>query len=204
MNSFSELKRRVDLTSKARYHAASRLNIHGVFSQWTLAFLAIGQVVLALVPVLKIQVNITEQWVVFVGIFFGVLVLAYSLLLGMGNHAARAIRLHQCGMELGRLARKLDYLVRANNPDLADFNEYNNQYYSALEKCENHTRADYLVARQEYYQHQEPFNLMSRAWFMRQKYRFEMYFWHALQFSHYAISVGLISAWILLLLDSRQ
>lgn len=200
--SIDELCRRTELTCKARYHAARRLNIHGIFSQWTLAFLAIGQIVITLVPSLGIKTTLPSQYINFMEIFFGILVLAYSLLLGMGNHVARSIQLHQCGLELGELARRLHRLSRSNITDPLIYDQQNRYYYSALEKCENHTRADYLVARLEHYQSEEPFRLFAGRWYIRQKYRLEMYCWHFLQFTHYIVSVGLIAAWIWLLVKS--
>lgn len=40
--------------------------------------------------------------------------LNYSLLLGMGKHIARSVQLHQCGLELGLLARRLCALAEVD------------------------------------------------------------------------------------------
>jgi len=101
--SLNELLRRADITSRARYNASRRLESLGWTSQWTLALLAIGQIVISLISVLKLPMMFSQTYVDFMGLFFGVLVLAYSLLLGMANFNARSTRLHHCGMELGVL-----------------------------------------------------------------------------------------------------
>ncbi len=198
--SFEELKRRVELTSRARYHAARRLNAHGIFSQWTLAFLAIGQIVISLIPSLGIKTNFTSEYINFMNVFFAVLVLAYSLLLGMGNHVARSIKLHLCGLELGKLARELHLLCCSQATNNNVYLEKNSAYYSILEKCENHTRADYLVARLEQYAMEEKLSNGFGAWFKRQLYRAQMCFWHIIQFFHYISSIALISLWIFFLI----
>lgn len=192
-NSFAELLRRTELTCKARYHAARRLNSHGWFSQWTLALLAIGQIVISLAPTLGIQTNLSTQYVNFMGIFFGILVLAYSLLLGMGNHIARSIKLHQCGLELGLLARQLYLLVELDQTDTKQYEQLASKYYEILEKYENHSRVDYLVAHLEYYGSE------ARGRPVSKRYVLEMYLLHIIQFVHYIFSVLLISFWIVLL-----
>lgn len=201
LESIQELLRRTELTSRARYHAARRLNLHGIFSQWTLALLAVGQIVITLIPSLGIKTNLPTQYISFMEIFFGILVLAYSLLLGMGNHVARSIHMHKCGLELGELARQLHQLSRANTSDPKIYEEQVRKYYSALEKCENHTRADYLISRLEQYQPEEQFGLFSKKWYLRQKYRLEMYLLHLIQFVHYGASIALVTAWIWLLVS---
>jgi hypothetical protein len=112
----ADLLRRVEITSKARYVPAQRMELHDTFSQWTLAYLAVGQVVISLVVALKLKSNYSSAYMDFGGLFFGVLVLTYSLLLGMGNFAARAIMLHTCGIELGSLARKLHIKLTSSVP----------------------------------------------------------------------------------------
>ena len=152
MNPFDELLRRVELTSKARYHSSSRLHYQNLFSQWTLTLLVVGQIVIALVPALGLRQNFAANYLTFGSIFFAILVLAYSLLLGMGNYSARAIKLHECGMELGRLARNLyQYTSPSVSGTTAVYDDVASRYYNILEKYENHSRADYLRAHYEYY-----------------------------------------------------
>ena len=199
--SIAELLRRVEITCKARYHAARRMSLHGWASQWTLALLAIGQIVISLCAALELHSNFSAAYVNFGSIFFGAMVLAYSLLLGMGNYPARAVKTHECGIELGRLARKLVFLRDNRSGSQADYEESTRAYYQALEKSENHTRADYLVAHYEYYDGlaaKAP--ALTQVWFVERSrllgVRCEAYFFHSLQFSHYAASVVLIYTWI--------
>ncbi len=207
--STTELLRRVEITCKARYHAARRLSAHGWFSQWTLALLAVGQIVISLVSALELKSGFRPDYVNFASIFFGVLVLAYSLLLGMANFSARAVKLHGCGLELGRLARHLVYL-RNSGTDLQDeYDRAAKMYYDILDKHENHTRTDYLVAHYEHYDSAaSKLKTWSRDWleerFRLFSVRIKLYVFHSLQFAHYVASIALIYVWIAFLVLPRD
>lgn len=194
--SYKELLRRTELTCVARYKASSRLNYHGYFSQWTLALLSIGQIVIALIMALNFEVNFSERYVTFISIFFGVLVLAYSLLLGMGNHEARSIKLHQCGLELGELARKIYFFATGAKSSQKEYENFARKYYEILEKCENHSTVDYLAARLERNFPKKISDLNFLDYYSRVKDASKMWFFRLLQFSHYVISLVLIGAWI--------
>jgi hypothetical protein len=98
-----ELARRTEITCKARYHAARRLNSHNWFSQWTLSLLAVGQIALSVAEAIGLPIQVGPKWFSLGSIFFSVLILAYSLLLGMSNFSARAVKIHDCGLERGCL-----------------------------------------------------------------------------------------------------
>jgi hypothetical protein len=189
-----ELARRAELTCKARYHAARRLNTHNWFSQWTLALLAVGQTALSVAQAIPLQLRISEVWFNFGSIFFSVLILAYSLMLGMSNFSARAVRIHECGLALGRLVRNLYQIQRGAPVQQSEYQEFSKLYYDILEKYENHTRTDYLVAHYEYYESKsETANSLSSV-----KFKFRLF--HALQFSHYVITLLLMAAFAFLVL----
>jgi hypothetical protein len=138
-----ELHRRAEITSKVRYEAARRLMAHNLFSQWTLAVLAVGQIAISVIDALDLPLNYSDRYLAFGGIFFGVLVLAYSLLLGMSNYSARSVQLHKCGLELGELARELYLISKLNGTDRPNYEGYAKKYYVILGQYENHEEIDY-------------------------------------------------------------
>lgn len=97
-NKFDELYRIIDITAKARYRASTRLSMHGVFSQWTLSLLAIGLIITSVLMLSGVKLNFSEKYSSVMQIIFSVIILTYSLLLGIGNFSARAERLHRCGL----------------------------------------------------------------------------------------------------------
>lgn len=139
----TELHRRAEVTSKVRYEAARRLMTHNLLSQWTLAVLAVGQIAISVIDALDLPLNYSDEYLAFGGIFFGVLVLAYSLLLGMSNYSARSVQLHKCGLELGELARELYLVCKLTGSDQSRYEEYAKKYYVILGQYENHEEIDY-------------------------------------------------------------
>lgn len=197
-SSIDELLRRTEMTSKARYNAARRLERHGWAAQWTLTFLAIGQIVISLISALSLRVNFAERYIAFASVFFAVLVLAYSLLLGMMNASARAVRLHGCGLELGRLSRKLYLLREKGGVSEEEYEDLAKQYYDVLEKHENHSYTDYLLARCDYYRGR--LVTESDAGFLKRiELRLDLlraYALAAVRFSHYVASLLVMYIWI--------
>jgi hypothetical protein len=148
----------------------------------------------------------------FSAVFFGVLVLTYSLLLGLGRFSVRANEIHKCGLELGRLARKI-YGAKNSSIPASDavYTECANAYYDALNSHENHDRADYYVASYEYYSQLKLVQASTDDWWSYAKaaasrklelieMRFKDYALHAFQFFHYVVSLVLIWGWVIYLI----
>lgn len=199
-SSIRELLRRVEFTSKARYNGARRLGLHNIFSQWTLAYLAIGQIAISMVPALKLHNNFSEDYTNFGAIFFGVLVLAYSLLLGMGNFSSRSVVMHSCGMELGNLARELHLLDQTPEVSPDRYESAAKDYYQILAKCENHAHQDYLATNASLKLNElawpPAFNHRYIANFIAWAYAVSLSFsLKVLHFAHYLATIAMISAW---------
>jgi hypothetical protein len=181
----TELLRRAEITSKARYNRSRALTKHAAWSQWTLAILAVGQVVISILPIyFKINLS-SKQLLEFGGVFFGVLVLAYSLLLGMANYHSRAQKMHDCGLEMGQLAKKLYLHSCGANSTNSQYLGSVDEYYKILGKYENHEKIDYLDALTD--KSGENSILTS------------FYHWglRYIGFSHYLISLTVMTYWII-------
>ncbi len=132
---------------------------------------------------------------------FAVLVLAYSLLLGMANYSARAVKMHGCGLELGRLARKLVFLVNRGHISAYEYQECAKCYYDILDKHENHMHIDYLISHHQHYDAKA-----SKLDFCNKKYwrdraslalvKAEIWALKTIQFSHFSISLILMYSWV--------
>lgn len=194
---FDDLLRRAELTSKARYECSRRFEDHEIWSQWTLAALVVGHLAIALILALELDVPLDHKAVHFSAVIFGVVVLTYSLLLGLGRYGVRAKEMHLCGLELGRIARTLHGLrATLGATDLA-YTERLNAYYDCLAKYENHSEADYARAAYAYLGKtgNEDMTREERAGFKR-SYCVR----HLLEFSHYVLSILLVWGWVLYLL----
>jgi hypothetical protein len=199
--STEELLRRTEITGGARYTAARRMELQGWAAQWTLALLSIGQIIITLIPTLKLRSNFGDAYVGFASVLFAVLVLAYSLLLGMANYSARAVKMHGCGLELGRLARKLVFLVNRGHISAYEYEECAKCYYDILDKHENHMHIDYLISHHQHYDAKA-----SKLDFCNKKYwrdraslalvKAEIWALKTIQFSHFSISLILMYSWV--------
>lgn len=199
--SFKELSRRVDFTSKARYNAARRLNLHSKLSQWTLATLALGQITISLIPSLGLPSNYPAQYINFGSIFFGALVLTYSLLIGMSNFSTRSYVMHDCGIALGDLARKLHLLSRCPDATSEQYERCSEKYYAILAKCENHAHQDYLNTNANNLDEElSCHNKIDLELLVKYKRayasRLSSASFKAIEFMHYLITMGVMFVWI--------
>lgn len=200
MKSYEYLHKRLLVTSKARYEASKRLRLHNWCSQWTLAFLAVGQIFLSLLITLDIvDLNeVPKSHLDMSSIFFSVVVLAYSLLLGMGDFSARSSNMHQCGLQLGELARKLNYrIAHFKESSESEYLHFTNEYYVCLSRHENHVNHDYLIAKLD---HLIEVNQRPSFFGCLTNFKIKIYFYKLVSFSHYIISISLMLAWFLHLL----
>lgn len=208
-NKFSELNRRVKLTSKARYNASRRLTLKNNLSQWTLALLSVSLILIPLVSTSNIDIKFDSKYVDIMQIIFAVLVLTYSLLLATGDYSARSVKTHRCGMELGRLARKIKPHEGSEDVN-GKYDEFANDYYNCLEKYENHENVDYLVSdytSRNWYGAKEIkeasgrkwFTLMSAEYLTKSKMKLSIWWGNVYPVSHYFISVIGVYYWLYLM-----
>lgn len=194
-----DLQRKMSITSDARFHAARRLRNHGWFSQWTLASLAVGQVVISLLAALDFELAYSKSYLAFGSVFFGILVLAYSLLLGMSDFGSRAALFLECGLELSRLKHNFSSESSAAGSPIK---EHIRLYHDILGKYENHAEIDYLFARTQFLYSASKLKALPEG---RERYKFflkkrislaRLYLWHLMHVSHYLGSVALVVYWI--------
>lgn len=199
---FDELFRRIQFTCKARYNASRRLRTYHLFSQITPACISVGLVIIPLSGLLGFNAGFEQRYVDLMQIVFAVMLLAYSLLLGIGNFSARAVKVHQCGMELGRLARKIFPYKRIKDSTAldAEYDSMCSDYYNCLEKHENHTTVDFLAAKYELLSSGGKFDFfveVQKATVWLNKFSRELF-----SLSHFIISAAAIISWIAFMFSS--
>lgn len=126
-------------------------------------------------------------------------VLAYSLLLGMGDFSARASNMHQCGLQLGELSRKLKFKIdNAEKVEESDYLNFTKDYYICLNRHENHIGHDYLIAKLDYIMESSNKELCSFdfLWFKMKILIFKLF-----SFSHYLVSIFLMIYWFVYILQ---
>lgn len=144
-NKVEELLRRTSKTTKSRYRASERLEQHHKFSQWTVALISCALIFIPLLQTFNVDLNLSTQVLNSIQSILAVLVLVYSLLLGQENFISKSEAMQRNGVELGRLSRKI--VVHDETILDDDYNNLVEEYYSILEKYENHKPIDYLFTR---------------------------------------------------------
>ncbi|MGY3945149.1 SLATT domain-containing protein [Aeromonas tecta] len=178
-----ELLRRTKLTTKSRYIANERLSTHQKVSQWTVAFISAALIFIPLFQAYGVEISISEKLLNSFQAILAVMVLVYSLLLGQENFVSRAEAMHRSGVELGKFARKL----RGFPEDYNKYYELVEEYYSILEKYENHKPIDYLFTRLLY--KPERFNDWPSYLWLYIKAQFFMW----LGYTHYIVAISFVT-----------
>lgn len=102
--------------------------------------------------------------------------------------------MHGCGLELGRLVRKLKFLNEKRSLSEFEYNESATKYYNILDKHENHARSDYLLAS---YQTSKDITFIQSLWFV-----IRIAFYRTIEFSHYLITLSIVYGWIYLMIKT--
>lgn len=144
-NRLHELLRRTKVTTKSRYRASERLELHHKLSQWTVSLISVALVIIPVAQTFKVEAGVDQVYLNAIQTILAVLILVYSLLLGQENFVSRAKEMHRNGVELGRLARKLS--GKGDEVTDEEYASLTEEYYDILEKYENHKPIDYLYTK---------------------------------------------------------
>jgi len=146
LDRFDELNRRIAKTSKCRFIAARRLGQHHKFSQWTISLISVLLIVIPLLQAIGVTTRYSPQFLSVIQVSLAVLILVFSLLIGMDNYAVRAERMHNCGLELRNLAWGLEAFKGKGGSD-EEYRIYCERYFTILKSYENHATVDYLQSK---------------------------------------------------------
>jgi hypothetical protein len=175
---FDELYRKVDIVARIRYDTARRLKTHQQLSQWVISFLSFLLILVPLSQALDIPLKHSENFFNAVGVSLAILVLVYSLLIGIENYGGRSDKMQNCGTELSYLAREI-YPYRGVPHEAEVYKSFSRQYQTILEKYENHDLIDYkqFTLGKNWKQHYKNFPHYALAW-LTINLQYYLGFWH--------------------------
>lgn len=180
-----ELCDRVQKTASSRFFAHDRLRRHHAASLWTIALFSVGLIVIPLIQTFDLNARFSVSYINFIQVVFAIVVLVISIMLNMSNFLARADRMHNCGMVLNALARKIEGRIEGGCGE-EEYQALVNEYNAILQAYENHSRIDYLFTKR----HMRNYYKLSVA----QAAYYEILYW--LQFFPYVILLVFEVAWI--------
>lgn len=199
--SFNNLYKKIDATSKTRFHASRRLKLHSKFSTYTVVIISLGLIIISLMQAYNLGNNIDSDLVGLVQVFSAVAVLVYSLLIDKNDYSNLSEKMYSCASKLGDLKQK----VHPHLGEKFDKNEYNkflDEYHNILKLFETHSnndfRGDYVRAKLEM---PENYVIKGCDWFIA---KFYVCWVHLLDFSSYLVMIGILSLvlyWIWLTID---
>lgn len=185
-DSFENLYKKVDATSKTRFHASRRLKLHSKLSTHTVVVISLGLILISLLQAYDLGSNIDSKLVALVQVFSAIAVLVYSLLIERNDYSNLSEKMYSCASKLGELKQKIyPHLGQQFKRDVYD--ELREDYHSILKLFETHSnsdfRADYFRAKLEM-----PENYKIKGW---EWWRTKIYivFSHVLAFSSYALVI---------------
>jgi len=134
-------------TKGSRFIAANRLELHEKWSTITINVVTVYIISLNLAIFLPSRHAIlTSENITFSTICLSILVLVFSLILSSRNFKMRAERHHECGRRINEIYDKVCLWKSSNEkPTKDELLKITADYYTILDKYENHIRLDYLV-----------------------------------------------------------
>lgn len=151
--SFKNLYKKMDATSKTRFHASRRLRLHAKLSTYTVVVLSLVLILVSLMQAYDLGVNIKRKEVVLLQVFASIAVLVYSLLIEKNDFSNRSEKMYSCASKLGELKQKAHPFKSEGSFDQEKYDDCWKDYHDVLKLYETHSnndfRGDYLRAKLE-------------------------------------------------------
>ncbi len=145
---YKELHDRIIKTTKNRFAAQKRLEDHNKAVLWTITLSSIFLLIIPLAQGFGIKLTQEKTTIDFIQIILTVVILIVSIILSMANFAVRGERIHNCGMELNSLGRRIFPKIKLDDKD-DEWGSLNTEYDEILRRYENHTKIDFMRTKIE-------------------------------------------------------
>ncbi len=146
--SFRNLYKKMDATSKTRFHASRRLKLHAALSTYTVVFLSLVLIFISLMQTYDLGVNIQSKGVGLLQVFSSVAVLVYSLLMDKNDYSSQSEKMYSCASKLVELKQKSHPHVHAEEFNQDSYDKCQKEYHDVLKLYETHSNNDF---RGDYY-----------------------------------------------------
>lgn len=161
---FKNLYKKMDATSKTRFHASRRLKIHAKWATYTVVIISLGLILISLMQAYSLGANIDSKLVGLMQVFSSVTVLVYSLLIDKNDYSSLSEKMYSCASQLGELKQKIRPQVDLEF-DEDKYHEFKDEYHQILKLYETHSsndfRGDYYRAKLEM---PEFYNIKGKDW----------------------------------------
>lgn len=141
--SFKNLYKKVEATSKTRFNASRRLKLHSKYSTYTVVIISLSIIFISLMQTYSLGQNIQSKYANLSQIFLAIAVLVYSLLIDKNEYSALSEKMYSCASKLGNLTQQMYPYRHMENPPHEKYYEFQKEYWSILELFETHSNNDF-------------------------------------------------------------
>ena len=191
--SFNNLYKKVDATSKTRFHAARRLRLHSKSSTYIVVLISLGLILISLMQAYNLGNNINSSLVGLMQVFSAVAVLVYSLLIDKHDYSNLSEKMYSCASKLGELKQKIHPQLELEH-DKEAYDKNRDEYHSILKLYETHSnndfRGDYTRAKLEM---PENYSVKGKDWWFAKAHVYWSYF---IDFLSYFTVIGILG-WVI-------
>lgn len=185
--SFINLYKKIDATSKTRFNASRRLRLHSKFTTFTVVIISLGLILVSLMQAFELGNNIKSDLVGLMQVFSAVAVLVYSLLTDKNDYSNLSEKMYTCAAKLGELKQKIHPTLDVEH-DQNKYDQFRDDYNKILKLYETHAindfRGDYFRAKLEM---PENYEIKGTDWWVA---KIEIYYLHTLDFLSYPLVLG--------------
>ncbi|MFW2552623.1 SLATT domain-containing protein [Aliarcobacter butzleri] len=130
-----------------RFKAYERLEIYSEVSNWLFTIISLNLIIINLIYKYDILKVSNESFFNFFQVSLSIIILVIFTVISSSNFKIKALRFHQCGMEISSEIRKLETisLNKMNEKAIDRLKRIQNEYTSILKRYDNHKQIDYLV-----------------------------------------------------------
>ena len=131
-----------------RFKASERLVRYASLSNWVFTILSLSLIVITLMNFFKVVPLRDEPFFNFFQLVLSITILVVFQIIVSSDYSVKALRFHQCGMEISAEMRKLENICIEDTPNNKREDKIKrsiNEYTSILKRYDNHKYVDYLV-----------------------------------------------------------
>lgn len=188
-SSYKNLYKKMDATSKTRFHNSRRLKLHAKLSTYTVVVISLGLILISLMQAYNLGNNIDSKLVGLIQVFSAIAVLVYSLLVEKNDYSSLSEKMYSCAAKIGELKQRF-YPHIENKHDDKIYDKFEKDYYSVLKLYETHSTNDF---RGDYYRAKIDMPKFYKLGFFKNMYiRIQIYLSYTFNFISYPTVMGVL------------
>lgn len=185
MSNIRKLYKKMDATSKTRFHYSRRMKLHAGLSTWMIVYISLALILISLLHAYGLGENINSKYLPLIQAFSSITVLVYSIIINNKEYSGLSEKMYSCASRINKL--KMMAAPFIEDDSIGKYNEISEKYQAILDLYETSSiqdfRADYWRAMLEM---PEDYPMPLRS---RMAVRGKVWFVYAVNFSQYPVVI---------------